>query len=120
MHELSIACSIVETVEENLPSAAARVNKIRLKIGRLSGVVEEALRFSFDIATENTRVAGAGLEIEDVPVIVHCDKCGTDSELGSPPIFRCESCGESTANILQGKEMEIVSVEFEDGKAANP
>lgn len=120
MHELSIACSIVEMVEENLPSESPRVNKVRLKIGRLSGVVEEALRFSFDIAAENTRVADAILEIENVPIIVHCDKCDTDSELGNPPIFRCQACGESTANILQGKEMEIVSVEFEDGKAANP
>lgn len=119
MHELSIACSIVEMVEENLPSENARATKIYLKIGKLSGVVKDALNFSFEIATQDTRVFGAKLEIEELSVIVHCDKCNTNSELGNPPIFRCKDCGESTANILQGKEMEIVSIEFEDGKAAN-
>lgn len=119
MHELSIACSIVETVEENLPSENSRATKVFLKIGKMSGVVKDALLFSFDIATEDTRVAGATLEIEEVPVIVHCDKCQNDTKLDSPPIFRCGYCGESTANILQGKEMEIVSIEVEDGKAAN-
>lgn len=119
MHELSIACSIVETVEENLPSKNATATKIYLKIGKISGVVKDALLFSFDIAAQETRIFGATLEIEELPVIVYCDKCNTDSELGNPPIFRCKDCGESTANILQGKEMEIVSIEFEDETTAN-
>lgn len=119
MHELSIACSIVEMVEESLPSEQTRVKKVFLNIGKLSGLVKDALLFSFDIAAQDTKLEGATLEIEEIPVIVHCDKCNVDSELGNPPIFRCKDCGESTANILQGKEMEIVSVEIEDGKAAN-
>lgn len=119
MHELSIACSIVETVEEYLPTENSRALKIFLKIGKMSGVVKDALLFSFDIATQDTRAAGAALEIEEVPVIVHCDLCGTDSELGNPPIFRCAGCGANTANILQGREMEIVSIEIEDGQPAN-
>jgi hydrogenase nickel incorporation protein HypA/HybF len=119
MHELSIACSIVEMVEESLPNPQTRVKKVFLKIGKLSGVVKDALNFSFEIATQDTKLAGATLEIEELAVIVHCDKCNTDSELGNPPMFYCKDCGESTANILQGKEMEIVSVEIEDGKSAN-
>lgn len=119
MHELSIACSIVEMVEENLPNENTQVKKVFLKIGKLSGVVKDALNFSFEIAAQDTRLADATLEIEELSVIVHCDKCNTDSELGNPPIFRCKDCGESTANIIQGKEMEIASIEIEDGKAAN-
>ena len=119
MHELSIACSIVEAVEENLPSPNAQVLKVFLKVGKMSGVVKDALLFSFEIAAQDTKVQGATLEIEELPVIVHCSKCARNSELGNPPIFRCENCGESTANIIQGKEMEIVSIEIEDGKAAN-
>lgn len=119
MHELSIACSIVETVEENLPSENSRVLKIFVRIGKLSGVVKDALLFSFDVAAQDTRVEGAELEVEELQIIVHCDKCDKNSELGNPPIFLCKYCGELTGNILQGKEMELVSVEIEDGKAAN-
>ncbi|MBS1793839.1 MAG: hydrogenase maturation nickel metallochaperone HypA [Acidobacteria bacterium] len=119
MHELSIACSIVETVEEVLPDENSTVKTVFLKIGAMSGVVRDALLFSFEVAAQDTRAAGAVLEIEEIPVVVHCDPCGKDTELGNPPIFRCAFCGQSTAKILQGKEMEIVSIEIEDGKAAN-
>ena len=119
MHELSIACSIVETVEENLPPGNSRAIRVFVRIGKMSGVVKDALLFSFEIATQDTRVEGTALEIEEVPVIVYCEKCCKNSELDNPPIFRCEYCGELTGNLVQGKEMEPVSIEIEDGKTAN-
>ncbi len=118
MHELSIACSIVETVEENLPPETT-ATKIFLKIGAMSGVVKDALLFSFEIAAENTRAADATLVIEELPVVVHCDDCDFDTELASPPIFRCGQCKELTGKILQGKELEVVSIEVDDGKTEN-
>ena len=117
MHELSIACSIVEAVEESLPDKQTTVKTIFLKIGDLSGVVKDALIFSFDIAANDTRVSGAKLDIEQLPVVIRCGKCSIDTTLGNPPIFRCGKCGEPTAEIIQGKEMEIVSIEVENGKS---
>jgi hydrogenase nickel incorporation protein HypA/HybF len=119
MHELSIACSIVEMVEEHLESENSRVTKVMIQIGKMSGVVKDALLFSFEIAARETRVTGARLEIEELPVIVHCDKCNKNSQLETFPIFRCGYCREPTGNILQGQEMELVSMEIEDGQAAN-
>lgn len=119
MHELSIASSIVETVEENLPTADSRAVRIFLKIGKMSGVVKDALLFGFEVAAQDTRVQGATLEIEELPVIVNCGKCGRDSEPATPPILRCAVCGELTGNLIQGREMELVAIEIEDGKASN-
>ena len=118
MHELSIACSIVEAVEENLPPHA-RAGKVFLKIGTFAGVVRDALEFSFEIAAEGTRCAGAQLVIEDVPLTVYCRPCAHETELTVPPVFRCGACAAPTGEILRGKELEIVSIEVEDGKAAN-
>ena len=114
MHELSIACSIVEAVEENLTDANADVKKVNLKIGKLSGVVKDALLFSFEVAAQNTKLEGAELEIEELPVIIFCKSCDCETTLGNPPIFHCRQCGEATADIRQGKEMEIVSIEIDD------
>lgn len=114
MHELSIAVSIVETVEENLPPEDVKVKKVFLKIGKLSGVVKDALLFSFEIAAKDSRLENAKVEIEELAVIVNCKNCEKESELGNPPIFRCGFCGEATPEIVQGKELEIVSVELED------
>lgn len=118
MHELSIACSIVEAVEENLPPSA-RAGRIFLEIGSFAGVVRDALEFSFEIAAEGTRCAGARLAIEDVPLTVYCRACACETELAVPPVFRCGKCGAATGEILRGKELNIVSVEIEDGKAAH-
>lgn len=68
MHELSIALSLVELASEEASRlSASRVAALYVRIGASSGVVADALRFSFDLATEGTAIAGARLEIEDVP-----------------------------------------------------
>ena len=113
MHELSIAYSVVETVETAARQAgASKVGKVRLKIGRLSGVVIDSLKFSFEIAAENTLLAGATLEIEDVLIKVRCEPCQHDFTLNGTHIFRCPQCGELTPNIIEGRELDIVSVEL--------
>ena len=119
MHELSIAISIVETVEESLPTPESRATVINLRIGAMAGVFRDALLFGFEIAAEGTRSAGARLEIEDLPAIIRCDDCGIDTVLGIPPVFRCGGCGELTGKLLQGKELEVLSIEVEDGKSEN-
>ncbi|HEY1496909.1 MAG TPA: hydrogenase maturation nickel metallochaperone HypA [Candidatus Solibacter sp.] len=66
MHELSIAMSIVEVAsEEAQRQGGARVEAVHLKLGALSGVVKDALLFSWDLACEDSPIAGAKLEIEE-------------------------------------------------------
>jgi hydrogenase nickel incorporation protein HypA/HybF len=60
MHELSIALSIIEGVEEELElHPGAHVAAVQVKIGPLSGVVKDALLFSYGIACEGTPLAGS-------------------------------------------------------------
>lgn len=65
MHELAIVEGVIDTVTERLPEA--KITCVRLEIGALSGVVADALRFSFELATEGTSLQGADLEITEVP-----------------------------------------------------
>jgi len=64
MHELSIATGIVEVAVEEGERHGGRVEVVHLKLGALSGVVREALEFSWDLACQETPLAGARLEIE--------------------------------------------------------
>lgn len=117
MHELSIATSLVEIASRKATDAgAARVSKVYLKLGRLSGVVREALEFSFDVATEHTMLEGAALEIEDVPVVVFCPQCRAEKRLSDlHPMFQacCPDCSTPTPEIRQGKELEITALEIQ-------
>jgi hydrogenase nickel incorporation protein HypA/HybF len=115
MHELSIAASIVEAVAESAAAyPGSRVLKVRLRVGALASVVEDSLQFCWELASEGSPVAGALLVINKVPVIVHCDACGTDSEIDGVQSFRCPRCGELTGDLRQGLELEIESIELEE------
>jgi Zn finger protein HypA/HybF involved in hydrogenase expression len=74
VHELSIAVSLVEIAcEEVRLRELPRVQAVHLRIGARSGVVKEALTFSFAIAADGTAIAGAELRFEDT--------AGTELEL---------------------------------------
>jgi hydrogenase nickel incorporation protein HypA/HybF len=113
MHELSIAMSIVELAEEEAARHSnARVESIHIKVGRLSGVVSEALQSCFEIACEGTSIEGCKLLISDVPVLVYCTKCEARHAVNQMDWSSCPECGTPTANIVQGRELEIDALEI--------
>jgi len=115
MHELSIAANIVESVSEAASKyPGARVKEVRLRLGVLASVIEDSLQFCWGLATEDTPLAGATLAIAMLPVIVHCEACGADSEIAGVQSFRCSKCGEPAADLRQGRELDIESIELEE------
>jgi hydrogenase nickel incorporation protein HypA/HybF len=68
MHELSIALTLIDlAADEARRLVTSRVTAVHVQIGADSGVAVEALRFSFDLAADGTAIAGARLEVEQVP-----------------------------------------------------
>jgi hydrogenase nickel incorporation protein HypA/HybF len=114
MHELSIAMGIVEAALEEAERRGVQVSAVHLRLGALSGVVKDALFFSYEVACEGTALAGSRLIVEDVPVVVFCAKCEKEQTLPSVQWFACPECGEPTMNILHGKELEVFALEVED------
>lgn len=113
MHELSIAMSIAEMAQEEAQRrGAAQVNSVHLKLGALSGVVAEALRSSYEIAVHGTPLEGSCLLIEDAPVTAYCATCCAPQQLASIQDFSCPQCGGPTAQIVSGKEIEVIALEI--------
>jgi hydrogenase nickel incorporation protein HypA/HybF len=116
VHELSIVSSIVESVTETLAGyPGARVKEVRLRVGALASVIEDSLQFCYGIATEGTPLAGSALIVKILPVKMHCDRCAMNVEIASLQSFRCPVCGEPATDLRQGRELEIESIEIEDG-----
>jgi hydrogenase nickel incorporation protein HypA/HybF len=114
MHELSIAMSMVEmAAEEAARRGSAQVCAIHLKLGPLSGVVKEALLFSYEVACEGTTLEGSQLVIEDVPVVVYCETCRTERSPASIQRFCCSICDTPTPEVLRGRELEVVALEIQ-------
>lgn len=114
MHELSIAVSIVEAAVEEAERRAVHVNAVHLRLGALSGVVKAALLFSYELACQDTPLAGSRLIVEDVPVVVYCAPCGAERVLQSVQSFTCPKCGTPAIDVRQGKELEVFALEVED------
>jgi hydrogenase nickel incorporation protein HypA/HybF len=57
------------------------------------------------------------LVVKTVPVIMHCAACDADVELDSVQSFRCPRCGEPSHDLRQGRELDIDSIEIDEGAA---
>ena len=107
MHELAITQSVVEMITER--TAGARVTLVRLDVGKLSGVLPDALAFCFELVADGTSLHGARLEISEPPGRAHCRSCAADFVLDRP-ILLCD-CGSADVEVLAGQELAIRSVE---------
>src|SRR5271156_1318148 len=92
MHELSIAMSIVDIAQEEAERRDVMIDAVYLELGPLSGVVAEALLFSYEMACSGTRLEGSRLEIKDVPIEVYCAVCKAQRTLSSMQWFCCPEC----------------------------
>jgi len=85
------------------------VTTVRVKVGRLAGVVPEAMSFCFDLVTAGTTLEGAQLEIEQPPGAAHCRTCGDDFGL-TDLVLLCP-CGSADVEVTTGRELQVSSVE---------
>ncbi len=113
MHELSIALSMIEmATEESEKRGGARVDALYLKLGKLSGVVKDALLFSWEVACQGTPLAGSRLVIEEIPVVVHCANCRADKTMDSINYFLCPVCNSPTPEVISGRELQVTALEI--------
>jgi hydrogenase nickel incorporation protein HypA/HybF len=113
MHELSIAKNIIEIAEQHArQEGAAAITKVALQIGKLSGVVPEALEFAFEVARMDTMAAGAELEMEIVPLVCSCSDCELEFTVEDRHgIALCPRCGQPSGDIRRGQELAVHALE---------
>ena len=114
MHELSIAMSIVEMAQEEADLRGVTIDAVHLDVGPLSGVVAEALLFSYEVACNGTPLEGSRLVIKEVPIEVYCPACNAQKILTSMQWFCCPECGTPTSEVVHGKELLITALEVRD------
>ncbi|MFO7784188.1 MAG: hydrogenase maturation nickel metallochaperone HypA [Desulfatiglandales bacterium] len=110
MHEMSIARSLVELLQEEMEKAGARtLRSVRLEIGRLSAIVPEALSFGFQVVTTGTELEGAELIMDIIPLRCTCRECGGGFEMEDYN-FCCPLCGGVEIDTLSGRELSVKEI----------
>ncbi len=110
MHELAITQSVVDAVTER--TGDARVTAVRVRVGRLAGVVPDAMRFCFELVTAGTPLDGAALEIEQPEGRGRCRACGAAFVV--PDLILLCPCGSADVDVVAGRELAVASVVIDE------
>jgi len=111
MHEIALVESIINIVLGEIPKYnITKVSSIALKIGAMRLVVPEALRFGFELMSQNTPLEGAEIVIENILTTGRCKNCGHLFPIDDW-FDNCPKCEKMDVEIISGKEMEIINFE---------
>jgi hydrogenase nickel incorporation protein HypA/HybF len=86
---------------------------IKLRLGQFTAIAREALDFAFEVARQGTLAEHARLEIEVVPMVLHCVVCDAKTQPMIAMSLICTQCG-FPLKIVSGKELQIEYIEIEE------
>lgn len=112
MHEISLMQAALSAALDYAKARDARqIHRLQLHVGTLSGVDPEALAFAFDVVSIGTLAEKAELELTPIPVRCYCPSC---QQMFQPSdwVYECPYCHNLSADIRQGKALELASLEI--------
>lgn len=110
MHELAICQALITQVKDVARKEnAAAVSDIFVSIGPLSGVERPLMQNAFPIAASGTVADAAKLHLDAMPIRVHCEECGAESEVQMNRLV-CKKCGDWRTTLVSGDELILQRV----------
>jgi len=121
MHEVGIASSILEAGHrEAALRPGARLAGLGVRVGVLSGVDVEALRFAFECIVAGTGDEKVVLTTESCPRVNRCEDCGRQYDSPDSAPFSdapCPQCGSRKTSFVSGDQLDLAFVEVEEADA---
>lgn len=112
MHELSVTESMLGVVLRHAQAnKATKVTRINMVLGEVSTVVEDSVRFYFDIIGKDTIAEGAELNFRHTKLEARCGECGEVFAVVEFD-FTCPSCKGTKTEIIAGREFQVESIEI--------
>ena len=108
---MSITRCVLDAVGREMERhGLTRLERVKVRVGELTAVEPESLRFCFDASVKGTPMEGALLEIEEVLLTGRCNSCAAEFRIDG---FRssCPECGGRSIEKLTGSELDLVSIE---------
>jgi len=112
VHELSVTESMLSVVLRHAETnKATEVTAINMVLGDMSTVMEDSVRFYFEILGKGTIAEGAKLNFKRTKLIARCPVCGKEFEVVEYN-FRCPDCEGVESEIISGREFQVESIEI--------
>lgn len=114
MHEMAITEQIAQiAIRHGKEHGAESISDLYLVIGDLSSVVDDSVRFYWDIVTQGTICEGARLHFQRIPAKLRCQECDLEYTLQDLELTLCPRCESSRVEVLEGREFQLQSIEIE-------
>ncbi|MBI3950560.1 MAG: hydrogenase maturation nickel metallochaperone HypA [Acidobacteria bacterium] len=112
MHEIEMALELIKAVDKAAKECQGRrVSVVKVKLGKARGVNALSLKAAFDWIKPDTVARETELQIEEIPIFVHCSLC--DASFNSEDVMpTCPSCGAMGGEVLMGDEFLVMGVEI--------
>ncbi|PHS36782.1 MAG: hydrogenase maturation nickel metallochaperone HypA [Sulfurovum sp.] len=111
MHEYTIVMSMLDLCEKH--AKGKEIDKLVLKIGKMSGIEPHFLQDSFDIFKENTICQNASIEINVIDITITCQDCKKEAKVDAFNFF-CPHCKSGNTKVLTGEEMHIDYIKLKE------
>jgi hydrogenase nickel incorporation protein HypA/HybF len=120
MHELAVCQGLLgEAARIAAEHGTARVTRLFVEIGDLSGVESELLERAFTVARAGTFAEEATLVLVRIRPRVRCTACGAETEVPANAL-RCGVCGAWRVCVIDGEELILKRIELESALMPSP
>jgi len=114
MHELGIANSVLEAVRTEMARHPGTYPcKVGVRVGEMTAIDQEALRFCFEAIIVETDLESLELGIEVCPRRHRCLACGHEFVVRDYD-SRCPQCASLETTCISGDELELAYLEVEE------
>ena len=115
MHETSIINGIMRTLKQEFDAEKLdKLTGVFVKVGILSNIEPRLLMNAYEAShMTNPSFQNVKLNIEMTELKIQCESCDHITEVKNYR-FLCDNCQKPSKNVIQGEEMLIHKVEFDD------
>jgi hydrogenase nickel incorporation protein HypA/HybF len=115
---MSIAAAVLDALHaEAALHPGERPTRAGLRIGELSGVEPESLRFCLETLVTGTDLESLTFDLEISPWMRHCRHCNAPFRVIDYQVA-CPTCGSAETDAAGGDQMELSYLELEEAPDA--
>lgn len=111
MHEMTVAAKLIDLINGVVAEQSAEAAVVaRLRLGALTCLNPDSLRFGFEALSRETPSEGCELAIEIVPADAECRECGWRGTVDDTSMLVCGDCQGRDLQLSEGQELTLKTV----------
>lgn len=110
MHEFGLCEAIIDKTRSRADGRA--VSRVTVRVGTRLRAEEDSMTMAFAMLTDGTELAGAALDLIQVPATATCRTCSASFDTAQS-WDTCEACSGGDLDVTGGEELVLESVAYQ-------